>query len=69
MCYHVLARFEMAPHPFYALSRVLHQLEKAIPRMHSIIEEINSSESKKITLDKMDEYCKGLQTVTNHLSR
>lgn len=67
--YHVLARFKIAPHPFHALCQVLHQLEKEIPKVQFIIEEIGNTEPKKITLEKMDQYCKSLQTVADRDDR
>ncbi|KAJ5522485.1 L-lysine 2-3-aminomutase, partial [Penicillium freii] len=63
MQYHVLARFKIAPHPFHALIQVLKQPEKEIPRVQFIIEEIANTETKKMNLDKMEQYCKNLQTV------
>ncbi|KAJ5138834.1 uncharacterized protein N7515_003682 [Penicillium bovifimosum] len=63
--YHVLKRFDIAPHPFHALSQVLHQLGKEIPKVQFITEEISSMEAKKITLEKMDGYCISLQIVAD----
>ncbi|KAI3124583.1 hypothetical protein CBS147326_8006 [Penicillium roqueforti] len=63
--YHVLSRFKIQPHPFHALSQVLRQLEKEISKVQFIIEEISNVEPKKITLEKMDQYCKSLQAVSD----
>ncbi|KOS41469.1 hypothetical protein ACN38_g7677 [Penicillium nordicum] len=61
--YHVLVRFKIAPHPFHALARLLEQLEEEIPKVQFIIEDISNVEPKKITLDKMEQYCKKLQNA------
>ncbi|KAI2732949.1 hypothetical protein DTO013E5_10235 [Penicillium roqueforti] len=63
--YHVLSRFKIQPHPFHALSQVLRQLDKEISKVQFIIEEISNIEPKKITLEKMDQYCKSLQAVSD----
>lgn len=52
--YHVLARFKIAPHPFHALTQVLKQLKKEMPKVQFITEEIGNTEPKKISLDKME---------------
>ncbi|KAJ5783822.1 uncharacterized protein N7518_009499 [Penicillium psychrosexuale] len=63
--YHVLSRFKIQPRPFHALSQVLRQLEKEISKVQFIIEEISNIEPKKITLKKIDQYCKSLPAVSD----
>ncbi|KAI2676133.1 hypothetical protein LCP963914a_8378 [Penicillium roqueforti] len=63
--YHVLSRFKIQPHPFHTLSQVLQQLDKEISKVQFIIEEISNIEPKKITLEKMDQYYKSLQAVSD----
>ncbi|CAI7646551.1 unnamed protein product [Penicillium viridicatum] len=52
----------MAHRPQYA-DEVLKELEKEMPRVQFIIEELANTEPKKMNLDKMEQYCKNLQTV------
>ncbi|KAJ9485049.1 hypothetical protein VN97_g8301 [Penicillium thymicola] len=59
--YHVLVSFKVAPHPFHALTQLLKQLENEIPKVQFIMEEISNVEPKKITLGKMEQYCRKLQ--------
>ncbi|KAJ5513824.1 hypothetical protein N7463_003376 [Penicillium fimorum] len=63
--YQVLARFSIAPHPFHALPNILWDLEREVPKVHFIIEQISNVEPRRITLEQMHQYCKGLQLAAD----
>lgn len=58
--YHVLSRFKIEPHPFYALSIVLRELKTEIPKVQFITKEIAKLEPKGMTLCDVEQSYKAL---------